>query len=194
MYNFELMGLSAGKYLLLALCAVTVASAKPVTWVLQGVTFSDGGTASGSFVYDADTNTYSSVNITTTTTGTYTGHTYATVVAGFSSATALLTVTTPSYTTGTPNFYLTFTSPLTDSGGTLTLSVGNNPTQDSAEAHCDDVTCNSVEAPFRLVVSGGSMSTVASAPALSAPLLALLGALLAGSGLWIVWRQVSAQA
>lgn len=28
--------------------------AEPVTWTLSGVTFTDGGTASGSFVYDAD--------------------------------------------------------------------------------------------------------------------------------------------
>lgn len=42
------------------------ANAMPITWNLQGVTFDDGGTASGSFVYDADTATYSSIDIQTT--------------------------------------------------------------------------------------------------------------------------------
>jgi hypothetical protein len=38
--------------------------ANPITWYLSGVRFSDGGTASGSFVYDAINDAYSSVNIT----------------------------------------------------------------------------------------------------------------------------------
>ena len=33
---------------------LTEASATPVTWTLTGATFNDGGTMSGSFVYDAD--------------------------------------------------------------------------------------------------------------------------------------------
>jgi hypothetical protein len=37
-----------------------------ITWHLSGVTFDDGGTASGSFVYDAATAWYSQVSITTT--------------------------------------------------------------------------------------------------------------------------------
>ena len=31
----------------------------PLTWTFSGFTFADGGTATGSFIYDADTNTYS---------------------------------------------------------------------------------------------------------------------------------------
>jgi hypothetical protein len=44
----------------------TGANATPVTYVLNGARFDDGGTASGSFTYDAVTNIYSNVNITTT--------------------------------------------------------------------------------------------------------------------------------
>ena len=40
--------------------------ATPITWTLNGVAFDDGGTATGSFVYDADTNTYTNIAITTT--------------------------------------------------------------------------------------------------------------------------------
>ena len=42
------------------------AHATPVVWYLSGVTFIDGGAASGSFTYDADTNTYSAISISTT--------------------------------------------------------------------------------------------------------------------------------
>ena len=40
--------------------------AAPRVWTLQGVTFDDGGTATGSFVYDIDTQTYSAIDIQTT--------------------------------------------------------------------------------------------------------------------------------
>ena len=39
-----------------ALGVVCAAQATPVTWVLDGVEFNDGGTAVGSFVFDASVN------------------------------------------------------------------------------------------------------------------------------------------
>jgi hypothetical protein len=36
------------------------------TWTLSGVTFTDGATASGSFVYDADTHSWSDFSVSTT--------------------------------------------------------------------------------------------------------------------------------
>ena len=65
----------------LALVGLTLsltANAAPVTWVLDDVTFASAevlgggpydGVATGSFTYDADNNTYSNVNITTTGSG-----------------------------------------------------------------------------------------------------------------------------
>lgn len=50
---------------LLTLWSGTAVSA-PVVWQLQNVVFNDGGTAHGSFVYDADTGIMSDVAITTT--------------------------------------------------------------------------------------------------------------------------------
>jgi hypothetical protein len=53
-----------------------VAQAIPVTWTLSGVTFGDGGTASGSFDFDAslsDETAYSHISITTATVGAFTG-------------------------------------------------------------------------------------------------------------------------
>ena len=39
------------------------AQAVPVQWSVNGLVRDDGGTVSGSFVYDADTDTYSAVNV-----------------------------------------------------------------------------------------------------------------------------------
>jgi hypothetical protein len=39
------------------------ASAVPLTWTLMSARFDDGGSATGSFTYDADTNTYLDFNI-----------------------------------------------------------------------------------------------------------------------------------
>ena len=53
----------------------TPAQATPITWTVSAA-FPDGGTAAGSFVYDADFNTYSSINITTTAGSVRPGATY----------------------------------------------------------------------------------------------------------------------
>jgi hypothetical protein len=45
------------------LCCPTPAVAAVLTWTLHDVTFDDGGTAEGTFEYDADTNTFSDLNI-----------------------------------------------------------------------------------------------------------------------------------
>jgi hypothetical protein len=50
----------------LVLLTAQTASAVPIQWTLDGVTFIDGGTASGSFVFDADLSIYSSINTSTT--------------------------------------------------------------------------------------------------------------------------------
>lgn len=49
--------------ILLLLLPSFSALAIPVTWNLENVVFDHGGTATGSFVYDADANTYFSINI-----------------------------------------------------------------------------------------------------------------------------------
>ena len=42
------------------------AAASPILWTLKQVGFDDGGTASGSFVFDAETSVYSLIDVTTT--------------------------------------------------------------------------------------------------------------------------------
>src|SRR5690348_8235107 len=52
-------------FLIAVVLFVTLASAQPITYYVQG-TYSDGGTFNGSFNYDAAANKYSAVNIVTT--------------------------------------------------------------------------------------------------------------------------------
>ena len=53
---------------LITVCASIsmTAEATPIAYTLSGVTFANGGTATGSFVYNADNNVYSSIDIVTT--------------------------------------------------------------------------------------------------------------------------------
>ena len=104
--------------LLLAICAsfllVPAAQATPIIWYLSNVTFTGGGMASGSFTYDASTNTYSAINISTTG-GSLPATTYTADSIGLASGLAL--------TEGlNRNWLLAFSSPLTNGGGTIALN------------------------------------------------------------------------
>jgi hypothetical protein len=63
-------------FLVIGIFLSSAALAIPVEWTLQNVIFTDGGTAFGSFVYDADTNIYSEVDITTTSGAVLSGTVY----------------------------------------------------------------------------------------------------------------------
>src|SRR5689334_13211018 len=60
---------------LVAACA-SRAQAMPILWSLSDVTFSDGGTASGSFVFDVDTGIITDLDVTTTGGSVLPGHHY----------------------------------------------------------------------------------------------------------------------
>jgi hypothetical protein len=51
----------------LCLCISITSYAAPVTWTIHDATFNDGGTMTGQFDYDANTNTYSNISIQTST-------------------------------------------------------------------------------------------------------------------------------
>lgn len=181
----------------LRLCGILVALtvqavAAPVTWTLTGVVFNDGGTATGSFTYDASTNTYSSVNITTTTGSSRTGTTYHFVcgqdvpscvglppTSGF-----FLNLTTSSATqTGLPGMALSFGTALTNSGGLISAFA--------LEGTCSNAACLNPVAPTRNSIAGSV--SAAGPPATPVPtslLLAATGLLLAGLFFW--WKQGSA--
>jgi len=160
-----------------ALCVAFSAQAVPVQWTLHNVTFTDGGTASGSFVYDAATNTYSSVSITTTPGTLVTpGATYHNVCTGVctgapssSDGSLFLAVAPGSDLTGTRGLFLSFAAPLTDAAGGHDLRRGQ-------EATCNDATCSSPEVPARSA-TGGMVEGKVIAAAVSIPTLGEWGLL-----------------
>ena len=60
----SLKGAAMNRFLYLLLIAIS-GSASSITWTLQNAVFTDGGVATGSFVFDADTQTVVSYNIQT---------------------------------------------------------------------------------------------------------------------------------
>lgn len=105
-----------------------VANAVPVSWTLDGVVFADGSTASGSFTFDADTSTYSSVNIVTTPGTVITsGNTFDTIPpqpnlnCGTPAFTCAVNASAGPDYLGDPVIRLQFSTPLTNAGGTITL-------------------------------------------------------------------------
>ncbi len=176
--------------MVLAMASIS-AFAVPVLWTLTGVVFNDGGTASGSFIYDATTNTYSSVSITTTTGSTRTGAAYSVTNTSISSSTAALYVTSAAANqTGLPALFLPFTSALTNAGGSVNIRLGLNASFDGSESNCGDAACSGPAVPQRLMTSGSVTGAVvtASIPTLSEWGLILLSGLLA-LGTMVVMRR-----
>ena len=176
--------------------AATSAFAVPVTWTLSGVTFSDGGTASGSFVYDADTNTYSAVHIETvagsspnaslnTTSLNYVCTAPCTGPAPSANNVLVLSRVPATDLTNTPALALNaFGAPLTNAGGSIAIIGGGN-------ALCVDATCSdSADSPVRTIVTGAVIGAAQAAVTTAVPTLsdtallacALLIAAVAGFG------------
>jgi len=162
--------------LVLALLSLpSIASADSILWTLTNVTFSDGATASGTFVFNGTT--FTSIDITTSV-----GNTYMTISPVFTSSnTTLWLGSTGSDLTGSPLLGLLFDSPLVNSGGTVTdfLSLGDLA---GGEGSCNDATCTD-PGEDRSITGGGATSTVGVVTPEPSPLLLLsvaLGALLAG--------------
>jgi hypothetical protein len=169
--------------LLLALLSLpSIASADSILWTLTGptsaacptgcVTFSDGTTASGSFMFNGTT--FTSIDITTSV------GTYMTISPVFtSSITTLWLGSTASDLTGTPLLALLFNGPLENTGGTVTDSL---TTGDMAggEGSCNDSTCSD-PGEDRSITGGGATSTVGVPEPSALSLLSVaLAALLAG--------------
>jgi hypothetical protein len=139
-------------------------SATPITWNLQNLSFSDGGTASGSFIFDADTNLYSSVNITTTAGSILGGNTYTDLwnvwgTVHTAGSLGVLTDSSPPDLAGIPALILDYQGVLTNAGGIV--NVLPRPGSNSIEAHCwPGVTdCSVLSGPLRNVVAGGFVTT-----------------------------------
>ena len=108
------------------------ATAAPVTWTLDSVVLDSGATIAGSFTYDSDTNTYSSVNVTVTGAATPAHNTtYDTplFVFGFSNSSstflrALSGACPGGDCTGQPVLVLPFTDPVLLENSPVTLTNG----------------------------------------------------------------------
>jgi hypothetical protein len=116
------------------------ARATPITWSLTGISFADGGTATGSFVYDPDTNGVGTVALTTTTGTSFTGATYGAVPSDptFAPGPSALYFVPGGLTdlTGASMIFLDLAVPLTDQPGPRLLVT--------AEYSCIDATCLNV--------------------------------------------------
>jgi len=157
----------------------------PVSWTVDSVNFGiAGGTATGSFVYDADTNTYSNINITTwfneDATDMFGIYTYLSPNDTYPASDRFL----PTVSSGSPDleqnsygFELFFDEALTNAGGTVAIQRG-------FEGLCDDPNCvgYDYEWPWREAYAG----TISAVPIPAA--VWLFGSALAGLG-WVKRKQ-----
>jgi hypothetical protein len=158
--NFAVIGMLLKIPTLLIFCALysISANAAPVVWNLSGVTFEDGGTASGSFTYDADTTTYSAISISTTagsviTTAMDYDVTNASCLALNEIVCFLNVADGPDYTDDLGVTFAWVGTPLTNAGGTVALTGAR-------EYHCLIPDCSTVDlaAPLRLLATGSITS------------------------------------
>jgi len=166
------------------------ASATPITWTLTGVIFTDGATATGSFVFDADTLTFSDIDVVfTPASGAPITFTYLCTTSqcspwidGYNGP--FLTVPSSTDLTGLPGFWLGTPEafggpgpdePMTDAGGTIPLSGPNAFTYEATIA--DSIWSDTVEHPPDVAVAG---SITASTPEPASVLLGGIGALMLG--------------
>ena len=123
-------------------------SAMPVTWQLAGVTFSDGGTATGTITWDAQLNSLTSWNITVSlgNTALFPALTYDPADSAIFAANSFVVQEDGS----TRQIRLFPLNGLTDAGGTTPLDIPNNFSLDAECFNC---------APFRTIVAGTLTTT-----------------------------------
>ncbi len=123
---------------LLLIAVGGLAQAAPILWTLSGGTMIDGATAVGSFVYDADTNMFSQIDITTAGGSVFAGAHYVgqPPVPGLGLPDRLILVTSsvPINFFGTPALALYPSVGLTNAGGVVGLLGGIR--SDSFETTC----------------------------------------------------------
>lgn len=140
------------------LAAALPAQAVPITWQLDGVTFSDGTSATGSFVYDADTAVGSNFNIVTTDGAlpafTYNSSNSGLYNSGFGPNSIMF------FANDIPRYFtLSFVDALSNAGGTLGINLSSS---------WDCTNCGN----YRLVTGGSVVSLAAEVPEPASALLA----------------------
>ena len=140
------------------LCGILVASsliaeAVPLTWTLNGVIFRDGGTANGSFVYDADTNIFSDFEINTTAGADFAGATYTDFLFGDGAAFQVVPDASLPSLDGSLDFTIVMTSPLTNNGGTIDVLI-------ALEGLCQNAACDALSTIRNTEFLTGSVTAV----------------------------------
>jgi hypothetical protein len=149
--------------LLCLLClACGFAQAAPVQWTLTDVFFSDGGAATGSFVYDADTGIFTTIDIVTTAGSDFAGASYGQVLDSDPSVLVLVQSPGPDLTSS-PILQLGFQLPLTNAGGPVALASFAFPPGPSIEGTCADAACDRATMA-RLTTEGGVVGVVVPVP------------------------------
>lgn len=164
-----------------------MASAGPVTWSLVNTSFDDGGTASGFFVFNADTNNILDWELITTAGSMLGPFQYG---PGDSSAGVFSGVFEfwsnqlfPGCCGFLENRYLmlSFATPLTNAGGTVTLTPGQVGQLGGDEClNCD---------PYRLITAGSVTAPAAGIPEPGSLFLAVLGGAVLAARWWTEARR-----
>jgi hypothetical protein len=128
-----------------AFLASMTCSAAPVSWTINSLIFDDGGTASGTFTYDADADTYTNIDIVTTVGSAFDGASYD-ALNPFAPNAPDFMVAFIFPVGGAPALALGFAAPLTNAGGTIAINF-------ATESICDDA-CENPAADYRYVSSG----------------------------------------
>ncbi|MCE7904045.1 MAG: hypothetical protein DYH20_15815 [Gammaproteobacteria bacterium PRO9] len=169
------------------LLGASPAFATPVTWTLNNVSFNNGSTATGSFDFDRDTNTFSNIAISISAGTDYGPELYNAIAPSSGNYFGAIFTTLPLSFNDTPdcnNFNMAscgthalglsvWSGQMTNAGGVLAL------TQQTLQ-HCDSAACNSGSWSFISDASGtgGTISALIPLPAaawLFGPAMGLLG-------------------
>ena len=153
---------ASARWLSLALLMSTLLNATPITWYLENASLVNGGALTGSFTYDATTGTLSNnVYLATTQDGTVfapqtwdSGNLYP--GTGYALPTAIQLVNTNLY-----GITLDFSSPLTNSGGTIDFPTGGSLICNLSAGGCDLFQSGQVTSQVATLINfqGGSTST-----------------------------------
>ena len=118
---------------------VTIAQATPIQWTLNNVMFTDQSTATGSFVFDASTGTYTNVLITTGAASYDTGELNPLPFGVDATGIELVNNYALNNNSGNTILSLDFLTALTDAGGIIVLASGFP----SFEGVCTAADCSS---------------------------------------------------
>lgn len=154
---------------------IPTAHATPITWNLSGVTFDDGGVATGSFVFNADSDVFTAISVTTSGGTTAESHVYT-------SPTQFASAQFPDFFEGTmivpgitANLSMALVAPMTNAGGTINIQ-GPGSVGITQEGICvtGDALCTTANA-FRQIVSGSITTQNQSVPEPATLVLMTLG-------------------